>query len=73
MAKYLCYGNFAGEGLKGLVKEGGSGRVAAVKELFESVWGNQESWYLAFSKNDDFGIADLANVSGATGGRGSSV
>ena len=32
MAKYLFHGNFVGDGVKGLVKEGGSGRVAAVPE-----------------------------------------
>jgi len=67
MAKYLYYGNFVGEGLKGLVKEGGSGRVAAVKKLFESVGGKLESYYYAFGKYDYFIIADVPdNVSAAS-------
>jgi len=67
MARYLCYGNFIGDGLKGLVKDGGSGRVAAVKKLFESVGGKLESYYFAFGEYDYFIIADLPdNVSAAS-------
>ncbi len=64
MAKYLCYGNFVGEGLKGLLKDGGSGRVAAVKKLIESVGGKMECYYYAFGQYDYFIIGDLPdNVS----------
>jgi len=67
MARYLSYGNFIGDGLKGLVKDGGSGRVAAVKKLFESVGGKLESYYFAFGEYDFFIIADLPdNVSAAS-------
>jgi uncharacterized protein with GYD domain len=61
MAKYLYYGNFVGEGLKGLLKDGGSGRVAAVKKLFESVGGTLECYYYAFGEYDYFIIADVPN------------
>jgi uncharacterized protein with GYD domain len=44
MAKYLFHGNFVGDGVKGLVKEGGSGRVAAVKRLIESLEGRLECY-----------------------------
>ncbi len=67
MAKYLAYGNFVGEGLKGLLKEGGSGRVAAVKKLFESVGGKLECYYWAFGEYDYFIIADFPdNVTAAS-------
>jgi uncharacterized protein with GYD domain len=67
MARYLYYGNFIGEGLKGLVKDGGSGRVAAVKKLFESVGGKLESYYFAFGEYDYFIIAELPdNISAAS-------
>jgi len=67
MAKYLCYGNFVGDGLKGLVKEGGSGRVDAVKKLFESAGGKLESYYYAFGEFDYFIVADLPdNISAAS-------
>jgi uncharacterized protein with GYD domain len=67
MAKYLYYGNLVGDGLKGLLKEGGSGRVAAVKKLFESVGGTMECYYYAFGEYDYFIIADVPdNVSAAS-------
>jgi hypothetical protein len=34
MPKYLIQANYVGEGLKGLLREGGSGRRAAVEKLF---------------------------------------
>lgn len=36
MAKYLIGGNYVGEGVKGLMKEGGTGRSAAISKLVES-------------------------------------
>ena len=59
MAKYLYYGNFVGDGLKGLVKEGGSGRVASLKKLCESVGGTLECYYFAFGEYDYFIIVDV--------------
>jgi uncharacterized protein with GYD domain len=59
MAKYLNYGNFVGDGIKGLLKDGGSSRVAAVKKLFESMGGTLECYYYAFGEYDYFVIADL--------------
>jgi uncharacterized protein with GYD domain len=67
MAKYLYYGNFVGDGLKGLLKDGGSGRVAAVKNLFESVGGTLECYYYAFGKYDYFIVANVPdNVNAAS-------
>ena len=65
MAKYLYYGNFVGEGLKGLLKEGGSGRVAALKKLAESVGGKLECYYFAFGEYDYFIIADAPDNASA--------
>ena len=66
MSKYLVQANYAGEGLKGLLKEGGSSRRAAVETLFESVGGKVESFYYAFGDTDLFVIADLPdNVTAA--------
>jgi len=64
MANYLYYGNYVGDGVKGLLKDGGSVRVAAVKKLFESVGGTLECFYWAFGQYDYFLIADVPdNVS----------
>jgi len=67
MARYLYYGHFVGEGLKELLKDGGSSRVAAVKKLFESVGGTLECYYYAFGEYHCFIIADVPhNVDAAS-------
>ena len=66
MPKYLIQANYVGEGLKGLLKEGGSGRRAATEKLFGSVGGRIETFYYAFGDTDLFIIADVPdNVSAA--------
>lgn len=58
--------HYAGEGLKGLLKEGGSSRRTAVEKLFESVGGTVETFYYAFGDTGVFIIADVPdNVSAA--------
>jgi len=59
MPKYLTQANYLGEGLKGLLKEGGSSRRAAVEKLFGSVGGKVEAFYYAFGDTDLFIIADV--------------
>lgn len=66
MPKYLVQANYVGEGLKGLLKEGGSSRRAAVEKLFGSVGGKVEAFYYAFGDTDLFIIADVPdNVTAA--------
>ena len=59
MPKYLAQCNYVGEGVKGLLKEGGSSRRAVVEKLVESVGGTVEAFYYAFGETDLFVIADL--------------
>ena len=66
MAKYLVQGNYAGEGAKGLVKDGGSSRREAIEKLVASLGGTLESMYYAFGDTDVYVIVDLPdNVSAA--------
>jgi uncharacterized protein with GYD domain len=66
MPKYLVEANYTVEGLKGLLKEGGSSRRAAIEKLYASVGGKVEAFYYAFGKTDVFIIADVPdNVSTA--------
>ena len=66
MPKYLIQANYVGEGVKGLLKDGGTGRRAAVEKLFGSVGGKVEAYYYAFGDTDLFVIADVPdNVSTA--------
>jgi uncharacterized protein with GYD domain len=58
MPKYLVQANYVGEGIKGLLKEGGSSRRAAVDKLFNSIGASVEAFYYAFGDTDLFIIAD---------------
>ena len=59
MPKYLLTANYVGEGLKGLLKEGGTGRKDAIEKLVKSVGGTLEGIYYAFGETDVFVLVDL--------------
>jgi uncharacterized protein with GYD domain len=64
MPKYLLQANYVGEGIKGLLKEGGTARSAAAERAIKSVGGTMEAFYYAFGDTDAYVIADLPdNVS----------
>lgn len=66
MPKYLIQASYVGEGLKGLLKEGGSKRRETVEKVIEGMGGTLESFYYAFGDYDVCGIADMpGNVSSA--------
>ena len=66
MPKYLVQANYVGEGLRGLLKEGGSSRRAVIEKLYQSVGGRVEAFYYAFGDTDLFVIGDVPdNVSAA--------
>ncbi len=66
MPKYLFHGNYTTEGLKGVLKEGGTGRRSAVEKLVKSMGGTLEAFYFAFGDADYFIIADLPDNSTAS-------
>lgn len=59
MPKYLVQASYVGEGLKGLLKEGGSSRRASVEAVVKGMGGTLESFYYAFGEDDVFGVADF--------------
>lgn len=66
MAKYMIQANYVGEGIKGLLKEGGSSRRDAINKLVASVGGKVESVYYAFGDTDVFVVAEVPdNVTAA--------
>lgn len=65
MAKYLIQGSYVGEGVKGLLKEGGSSRRAAIEQAARSVGGVVESFYYAFGDSDVYVILDLPDNASA--------
>jgi uncharacterized protein with GYD domain len=65
MPKYLIRGNYVGEGVTGLLKEGGSSRRAAAEAAVASVGGSIESMYYAFGDTDVFAICDIPDDASA--------
>lgn len=59
MPKYFIQGSYVGEGLKGLLKEGGSSRIETVTQLIKGMGGSVEAFYYAFGDDDVIGIVDL--------------
>ena len=77
MPKYLFHASYTLEGVRGLMKEGGSARKAAVERAIKSVGGSLESMYFAFGDADAVLIADMPDnataaalslIAGAAGG-----
>jgi uncharacterized protein with GYD domain len=66
MPKYLARANYVGEGIKGLMTEGGTSRRDTVKASLESVGATLEAFYYAFGETDVFGIADFPDEASAT-------
>jgi uncharacterized protein with GYD domain len=66
MPKFLFEASYTGEGVKGLRREGGSSRRAAVARAAESVGGRLERFYFAFGDHDTFAIVDLPDNEAAT-------
>jgi uncharacterized protein with GYD domain len=66
MPKYLCHANYVGDGVKGLLKEGGTSRYAAVEEMLKSLGGTLETFYYAFGETDAYVIVEVPdNVTAA--------
>jgi uncharacterized protein with GYD domain len=58
MPKYLIEGSYTVDGIKGVLKEGGSGRREAVTAALKSLGGKVESMYYAFGDVDVYVIVD---------------
>ncbi len=66
MPKYLIKACYVGEGVAGLLKDGGTGRRKASAQIIESLGGRLETMYFAFGGTDAFLIVDLPdNISAA--------
>ena len=64
MPKFLVQANYVGDGVKGLLKEGGTSRRANIEKIIKSLGGTLEAFYFAFGETDAFVIAELPdNVS----------
>jgi uncharacterized protein with GYD domain len=59
MAKFLLKVCYSAEGVKGVMKEGASTRVAFIDQLVQGIGGKVESFYFAFGGVDVYVIVDL--------------
>jgi uncharacterized protein with GYD domain len=63
LAKYLARAKYtAPEGIRGLIADGGTVRVEAVRELVRSVGGTLESFYFALGDMDAYLIVDMPEL-----------
>ena len=62
MAKFLTQATYTADGTKGLLKEGGSGRKAAVEKAIGGLGGKVESFYYALGATDAFLVVDVADA-----------
>jgi len=59
MPRFLIQANYVGEGIKGLLKEGGTSRRAAAEKAIQSVGGTMEAFYFAFGDTDAYVVAEV--------------
>jgi uncharacterized protein with GYD domain len=59
MPKYLVQASYTTEGLKGLLKDGGTKRREVIEQLVKALGGSLEAYYFAFGDNDVYSIADV--------------
>jgi uncharacterized protein with GYD domain len=59
MPTYLWHASYTSEGTKGLIKEGGSKRRAAVQQMVEKAGGKLIAFYYAFGDADVIGITEF--------------
>ncbi len=62
MGKYLIRASYTQAGIQGVLKDGGSGRRAAIDALAASVGGSVESCYWALGDDDVFITVDLPDA-----------
>lgn len=66
MPKFMVHASYTTEGLKGLLKDGGTGRRNAVEAALKALGGRLEAFYFAFGDADVVSIAEVPdNVTAA--------
>jgi uncharacterized protein with GYD domain len=66
MPKYLLEVSYTAEGLKGLQKEGGSGRTTAVTNAVKTAGGKLEALYWSLGEYDCILVVDLPDTVSAS-------
>lgn len=59
MKKFLIKASYTAEGVKGLLKVGGTNRKQAVEKMITSLGGKMEAFYYAFGDHDVYAIGEV--------------
>ena len=62
MPKFMIKASYSAEGARGILKEGGTGRRAAVQKLVEGIGGKVEAFYFAYGEDDAYVITDVPDA-----------
>lgn len=65
MANYLVIASYTSDGVKGVLKSGGTARADAVESAIKALGGKMESFYFAFGSEDVYVIAELPDNTAA--------
>lgn len=65
MPTYLWRASYTSDGVKGLIKDGGTKRRAAVQQAIEQAGGKLHAFYFALGETDVFSIAEFPDVATA--------
>ena len=59
MPKFMITASYTIDGLRGLLTDGGSGRVDASRKAIDSLGGHLDAMYFAFGEQDAYILCDL--------------
>ncbi len=68
MPKYLLKVNYTAEGVRGVMKDGGTKREAAARTLVKSLGGKVETFYFCQGEHDAIVICDFPDSASALAG-----
>lgn len=66
MTKFLIKATYTSEGVKGLLKVGGTNRKQAVEKMINDLGGKMEAFYYAFGDTDVYVIVEVPDATVAT-------
>ncbi len=62
MAKFLAKASYTADGARGLMKEGGTSRRAAIEQLVQGLGGRVEAFYFAYGESDAYVIIEVPDA-----------
>lgn len=65
MPKFLLKASYTAEGVRGVMKEGGTARAAAAGALVKALGGTMEAFYFAYGPDDAIVICDFPEATAA--------